>query len=346
MLWVMVGVSLKIVPPSLLTYPACMSNPANRRPLHPAAVASFVLGLASVGFCLLALAGLPALWLGLRGLRAVNASDRELRGAGLAKIGMALGALGTAITLVGVCFLVALKLRDTSNRVESADNLRQIGVALHKYADTHESFPPATHDPRRLDPERRLSWMADLVPLLGEGTPRNKGYQELAKKIDRTRGWDDPANAAVLATPVRLFLCRGHPEYEPNGSPGLTHYVGVAGIDPGSAYLPRDHPRAGVFGHDRGVRRNEVTAGISVTMMVLETAARNGPWLAGGFPTVRGLGPDEEHYSGPGRPFGGLHARGVNVLFVDGSVRLRPDDTPGSAFRALATLRRWEEAPE
>ena len=52
---------------------------------------------------------------------------------------------------------------------------------------------------------------------------------------DRTRGWEDPANAAVLATPLRVFLCRGHPDYEPNRSPGLTHYVGVAGVNPRAA---------------------------------------------------------------------------------------------------------------
>jgi prepilin-type processing-associated H-X9-DG protein len=256
---------------------------------------------------------------------------------------MVLGGIGTTVTLLGIGAIVVLGLRDTSNRVECSNHLRQIGVALNKYADARETFPAATRDPRQMAPNHRLSWMADAVPLLAEGTPRNKVYQDVAKQIDRTHGWDDQANASVVTTTVRPFLCPGHPRFEPNRSLGLTHYVGVAGVGPGAADLRREDKRAGMFGHDRGVKRSEVREGISYTMMVLETSFENGPWLAGGFPTVRGLAPDEERYSGPGRPFGGMHHKLINVLYVDGSVRQMPDETPANVFRALATLRRQED---
>jgi hypothetical protein len=308
-------------------------------PIPAAAVASFMLGVAScLGFVVLT--GLPALWLGWRGLRTIHMSDGRLRGARLAVGGMVLGGIGTVVTLLGVGAVIALKLRDTSNRVECADHLRQIGLSLNKYADVHGTFPAATREPHALPPERRLSWLVEVLPLLGDSPRRGKLYADLAEKIDRTRAWDDPANGGALQTPVRLFLCPGHPDYQPNERPGLTHYVGLAGIDPQAAYLPRDDPRAGVFGHDRGVRRREATGGISQTMMVLETARDNGPWLAGDRPTVRGLAPDEEDYLGPGRPFGGLHSRLVNVLWMDASVRPLNNDTPGEVLRAQATLRR------
>jgi hypothetical protein len=340
-----------------------MNDPTPVRRTHPAALASFLLGLLSAALGLLVLNGLPelglgltarttvravillvfavlpALFFGLRGLRAVNTSNGALRGARLAIAGMILGTLGTTITVLGLGSVVAVRLRQNSNRVECINNLRQIGLALNKYADVHKRFPAATSDPRRLTPVHRLSWLADVVPLLAEGTPRAARYQELAKKIDRTKAWDDPANATAVATPVRIFLCPGHPDFEPNRSPGLTHYVGVAGIDPGAADLRRDDPRAGMFGNDRGVRRRDAERGISFTMMVLETTADNGPWLAGGHPTVRGLAPDEEHYIGPGRQFGGMHRGIVNVLWVDGGVRALGENMPGDVFRAQATLR-------
>jgi prepilin-type processing-associated H-X9-DG protein len=310
-------------------------------PIPPAAVVSFMLGAASIlGF--LVLTGLPALWFGWRGLRTINRSDGRLCGARLAVGGMVLGAIGTAVTLLGIAAGIALKLRDTSNRIECADHLRQIGLSLSKYADLHESFPAATRDPSSLPPDRRLSFYTELLPLLGDTPQGRKSYAELAEKIDRTRGWDDPANGGALQRPVRLFLCPGHPDYQPNERPGLTHYVGVAGIDPRAAYLQRTDPRAGAFGHGRGVRRREAERGISHTMMVLETAQDNGPWLAGGHPTVRGLAPDEGHYFGPGRAFGGMHYRVVNVLWMDGSVRQLRDDTPGGVVRSQATLRRGE----
>ena len=78
-------------------------------------------------------------------------------------------------------------------------------------------------------------------------------------------------------------------------------------------------------------------------MMVLETAYENGPWLAGGFPTVRGLDPDVEYYCGRGRPFGGIHSGIVNILYVDGSVREQTDKTPGKVFRAEAMIHLPEE---
>ena len=56
-----------------------------------------------------------------------------------------------------------------------------------------------------------------------------------------------------------------------------------------------------MFGHGAGVKPEQTDeAGTSHIFLVLETTAENGPWLAGGVPTVRGLAPGVKHYSGPG----------------------------------------------
>jgi hypothetical protein len=303
---------------------------------HPAAWLSFALGLSSFALGLLALTGVPALLIGMRSLRAVNASDGRLRGARLAVAGMVLGGLASLVTVLGVAAIVGLRMQDYSRRAECANHLRLIGVSLNKYADTHGTFPAAASAPAWLPPDRRLSWMAGVLPLLAEGTRANATYQELAGRIDREKAWDDGANAAAAKARVRLFLCPAGVE----ATPGMTHYVGVAGVGPDAAGRRRDDTLAGVFGYDRGVKREEVTAGVSYTMMVAETAERNGPWLAGGFPTVRGAEPGVEHYVGAGRPFGGLHHRVAQVLWVDASVRPVSEATPGDLFRACATLRR------
>src|SRR6185369_5586939 len=125
------------------------------------ALLSFLLGLSSVALCLLALTGVPALVVGLRGLRAVHLSDGRFRGARLALAGMLLGGLGTVATALGVAAIVVLRLQESSWRVGCAENLRQLGVSLKKYAEAHETFPPATRTPERLPPSRRISWMAD-----------------------------------------------------------------------------------------------------------------------------------------------------------------------------------------
>jgi prepilin-type processing-associated H-X9-DG protein len=302
-------------------------------------VASFLLGLASFALCFVT--GLPALLLGLHGLRAVNASDGRLRGARLAITGMVLGGLATLLTVAGFGTIILLRWQQTSAQASCINNLRVLGVALNKYAEQHSHFPPATRNPANLPPPRRISWLADVLPLMAEGRPINADYQALAEKIDRDHAWDSPANAAVVKRPVRAFLCPGDSGIDPNQPPGRTTCVGVAGVGPRAAYLDRSDPRAGVFGHGRGVRPAEITRGISETMMVVETAQEIGPWLAGDFPTVRGLEPDVEHYVGPGRPFGGLHRGIMNVLWVDGSVQPRSDKVPGDLLRRQAMIH-WE----
>jgi prepilin-type processing-associated H-X9-DG protein len=318
-----------------------MSDSPSGPRTHPGALASLLLGLSSLLLGLLALTGLPALIIGLRSLRAINASDGRERGTRMALTGMILGGISTLLTVLGVAAIVVVRVQESSRRTECVNHLRLIGAALNIYADTHGTFPAATWTPPRMPPEQRQSWLADVLPLLAQGQKAHAGYAELFRQLDRTKAWDDPANAGVLNTAVRVFLCPAHPD-PPSLRPGRTHYVGVAGIDPDAADLSRKHLRAGMFGHDRGVARREAEGGISYTFMVLETAEDNGPWLAGGQPTVRGLPPDAERYSGPGQPFGGLHHRVVNVLWVDGSVRPLSDDTPAEVFRSYATLRRPE----
>ncbi len=319
---------------------SAFSSGAPRARLHPAALVGFLLGLVSLGLWPL---GVPAVVVSLRGLRAVNTAAAGLRGARLAVAGLVLGGLSTLALLFWVGWQWLDQLNTAAARATCANNLRVIGVALNKYADAHKEFPPATRTPPDLPPERRISWLADALPLMAEGRPINANYQALEADIDRTRAWDDPANAPVVNRNVRAFLCPGHPDFDPNRPPGLTHYVGVAGIGPRAAYLDRRDPRAGMFGHGRGVRQREITRGISQTMMVLETAHDNGPWLAGGFPTVRGLGPDVQDYIGPGRPFGGLHRdrqrEVMNVLWADGSVRVVSENIDAELFRRQATIR-------
>ena len=102
-------------------------------------------------------------------------------------------------------------------------------------------------------------------------------------------------------------------------------------------------PNTGVFGYDRRINTDDITAGISRTMMVAETADRNGPWAAGGFPTVRGID-RRQPYIGPGRPLGGLHGGGCNVLFADGQVQFVSDGIEPEVFEddARITLREKE----
>lgn len=304
-----------------------------RKPL--AIFIGLVLGLISLIFG--AVAGVPAILFSYYGLYIVNRSDGVLTGARWAVAGMILGCVGTLITTVGIAAVLILRLEATSNRAGCQNHFRLVGLGLLEYADTYEHFPAATRDPIGLEPARRLSWMTEILPLLGEGTKANASYRELAGRLDRSAAWDAPANAAIGAVPVRPFLCPAHPQYSPHKSPGFTHFVGLSGDGADAAHLKRQDGRAGVFGHDRGIARREAQAGISNTLTVAETTDENGPWIAGDQPTVRGI-PNTNWVIGPGRPFGGLHRGFMHALWLDGSVRPMNEETPGELVRRMARL--------
>jgi prepilin-type processing-associated H-X9-DG protein len=309
--------------------------------------------LLSVPLGLFPLTGVPAMLLGLYGLRAVNATEGRLRGRRLAVAGMALGAAGTAVLVAGIILVVLFHVRSVSQQAECANHLREIGMGINRYAEAHHGeLPPGTVPNAALAPERRLSWMAAVLPYLTEGqaagqkAPPQKKWQALAGQLALERAWDDPANAEAAGVNVLAYLCPALDRPDPQRRPGLTTYAGLAGVGPDAARLPKDGRRAGVFGYDRVITRQDVTAGISFTMMVAETARDLGPWVAGGPATVRGLAPDETRYVGVGRPFGGLHAGGTNVLWVDTSVRFVKDSVAPEVFRAQATLAGAERPEE
>lgn len=311
-----------------------MNESLRRQGIQPAQVAlSLVVGIGSL---LVWILGPLALFLGLQVLRDSQAIDGSSRPRSIGLATMALGAVSTMLLLLGVAALIFLRLQSVSRRVDCSDNLRQIGLALNQFADNNNAFPPATKTPASLDPGERLSWYPDILPWLGEDPRRREVYQRVSSRVDSQHSWSAPENQAAREAVLRIFRC-------PNGPVdvrGVTHYVGMAGLGSRAAFLKREDLQAGMFGHDRGVRRSDVTAGISFTQMVGETSRENGCWLAGDHPTVRGLDPTINSYSGRDCPLGGLHDGFVLMLWVDGSVRPLSDQAAPSLFRETVTIRR------
>jgi prepilin-type processing-associated H-X9-DG protein len=344
-----------------------MSEAPPRPRLSRAAVASLVLGLATpLGW---AATGLAALAVGLYGVRAVNRSDGRLRGRGLAVAGMALGGLAVGGTVLGLFVVVLEDARLRSQKVECINHLRLIGAAAQHYHDANDAFPPGTLPNADLPPDRRLSWLVALPDFVGEKNAPADRLRALAEGIDRSRAWDETPNLAAAATDVPVFRCPAHPD-DPRAAPGRTHYVGLAGVGRDAAEirgidrgpfgaavglagvgadpfaLRAADARAGAFGYDRAMKLNDFTPGSSRTLFAAETAWNNGPWTAGGPPTVRGVDPADAPLIGPGRPFGGMHAGGLNVLFADGSAEFLRDTTPPAFFAELTRVRRGaDEAP-
>jgi prepilin-type processing-associated H-X9-DG protein len=225
------------------------------------------------------------------------------------------------------------------------NNLKQIGLGLHEYADAYgDAFPYGTIVNDDLPPQRRLSWLVGLWRFI----------EQLFWILDTSRAWDDDVNRVTRArgvegeahvvTRVRVLTCPLTPEREPAPMPALTSYVGITGLGRDSASLPKSDPRAGFFGYDRQTLIGDIRDGLATTMAVAETTER-GTWTAGGTHTLRGLDQARRPYIGRGRQFGSNHGGEAIVLFADGSVRSLRDTTNPKVFEALSTIAGGEPLP-
>ncbi|HZU37693.1 MAG TPA: hypothetical protein VFA18_17360, partial [Gemmataceae bacterium] len=158
--------------------------------------------------------------------------------------------------------------------------------------------------------------------------------------IQRKLAWDAPENQQAVNTPLRFLICPAHAGGLPMAA--STYYLGLAGVGKDAAQLPLASPDAGMFGYERVVHREDLeepaSRGMNTTALVAESDSDIGFWAEGGPATVRGLDPAIRPYSGPGRPFGGLHAGVTNVLFVSGSVDAIADDVDPVVFQNMLRI--------
>jgi prepilin-type processing-associated H-X9-DG protein len=241
-------------------------------------------------------------------------------------------AIGGLLILLIPAFQAAL---EAGPRIQCQNNLRNVSLGLVGYRTVKNTFPCAAYPNKTLPVECRLSWLTSMSMYLD--------VSGLYNAFDRTTSWDSPGNFPLATIPMGVLQCpsvRGRPPA------GQTQYVGITGVGPDSAWLPVGHPRAGVFGFDRETRLDDIKDGAETTLMLVETAERNGFWAAGGDPTVRPVDPARRPYIGRGRPFGGLHRGGANTCFADGSVRFLSETIDPKVFEALSTVAGGETLPE
>jgi prepilin-type processing-associated H-X9-DG protein len=144
------GVRPSVAPAPMTPAGAAQVNYASAGPyIQPQtngmAIASVVLGAA--GFILPVLASVPAIILGILGLKRTR--NPAVGGKGTAITGIALGATSLVLgVVVWGCMLSILlpslnRARETANRVKCAANLKAVGSALLLYANENRgSYPP------------------------------------------------------------------------------------------------------------------------------------------------------------------------------------------------------------
>jgi prepilin-type N-terminal cleavage/methylation domain-containing protein/prepilin-type processing-associated H-X9-DG protein len=269
--------------------------------------------------------------------------------------------------LIGLLLPAVQKVREAAARMKCANNLKQIGLAMHSYHARLDRFPAgftssaATSNSDGTGPG--WGWAAVLLPDLEQ--------DNLARGISYNLDITNPANAAPRVQSLSVLLCPSDSPMSPtftvvsaSGSSLTTvafaNYVGVSGTYEVTAYPDTN---TGVLYRNSRVRVTDITDGTSQTLMVGERAFKQSPqttWAgavtgSSNPPLVSGYdaeGPPTLCLTNTGRASDGRvpanphkhvedtnsnHPNGVNFLLCDGSVRPILNTISPTTWEALGT---------
>jgi hypothetical protein len=191
------------------------------------------------------------------------------------------------------------------------NNLKQIGIALLNYQDTHKEFPPAFF--ADADGKPIHSWRVILLPYF-----ESDDIRQLYAQYNFRQPWNSPDNRRIADKAPYLYRCPGSEAPESD-----TSYVAVVGADTG-------------WPAPMAIDVRDITDGTSNTISVVEVADAGIHWMEPRDLTFdqasAGIGrsPRKDRISSP-------HHAGANCLFFDCWVHFLVDSTSPDLLRGLLT---------
>ncbi|WP_437185192.1 DUF1559 domain-containing protein [Planctomicrobium sp. SH668] len=195
--------------------------------------------------------------------------------------------------LIALLLLAVQQAREAARRSQCKNNLKQLGLALHNYHDTHNTFPPGSlamrangtayapgdSEPGRTAVKGGWGWTVFCLPFIDQAPL----YQQLSPNGNNFPS----APNALTKTIIPIFLCPSDPAPAivtatamggDGGSigHGKSNYPGIYGS--GSVEyveIDADNTR-GMFWYNSAVRIRDVTDGLSNSLMVTERRSDGG----------------------------------------------------------------------
>jgi hypothetical protein len=215
---------------------------------------------------------------------------------------VAVGAIGLLIALL----LPAIQqAREAARKSESRNNLKQLGLALHNYHDTHRCFPPG--GVVRADAVAFHGWFVQIMPFIDNGP--------LYHWTNKNEPWDDPENTRAFRKSLSVALIPGALDIATSDGYGLLHYMANPNILHRNSHV--------------GIR--DLTDGTANTWLAGEVAGNYQPW---GYPyNWRPLGTQlNSSRNDYGRPSGD----GAFLLMGDGAAKFFDNDSSPIILKNLA----------
>jgi hypothetical protein len=194
--------------------------------------------------------------------------------------------------------------RESARRAQSANNMKQIALAIFNYESTYGHFPPAYIADQKTG-KPLLSWRVAILPFIEEDA--------LYKQFNLDEPWDSEHNKKLLAQMPPIYR---HPAS--TAKPGMTNYVTLRGKDT-------------AFPGKEGIRIADITDGTSNTIMLVEASdSKAVPWTK----------PDDLEYDEkkPAAGLGGLFPGGFNAAFCDGSIHFVQSTIDAETLRLLFNI--------
>lgn len=195
------------------------------------------------------------------------------------------------VVIAIIAILIALLLpavqqaREAARRTECKNNLKQLGLALHNYHDSHRCFPPGWVEQTGVygtgNRAANWGWMCYLLPMIDQGnlyTQLQVGDFSLAAALD------DVARLRLMTTVLKGFRCTSDtaPDINPvqtlmsaSGTlqpTAVSNYVGTNGGGDWGPSPATNNLLDGTFGVNSRTRISEFTDGSSNTIIVGERA--------------------------------------------------------------------------
>ena len=248
------------------------------------------------------------------------------------------------IAIMGI--LIALLLpavqaaREAARRAQCANNLRQLGLAMHNYHATHNRLPPGfmVRSSSGSSTPGGWAWGVFLMPFV-EQSPLQDKLSPAKYTLEQVI--NDPALLPMLQTDLAVFRCPSSPigplrthQGAPNPKVASANYTCCRGFFSFTGATHLTKPNNGVFYGESGTRIADVTDGTSNTLALGERTAFGanldkdaswpswcGPGGGGAMNTVSSEVADKLNHPTSTGAFSSHHPGGATFCFVDGSVR-------------------------
>jgi type II secretory pathway pseudopilin PulG len=233
--------------------------------------------------------------------------------------------------LMGLLLPAVQMMRDSARRMQCQNNLKNIGIAVHHFADVHRRFPAGSE--RTSGTEH--AWSSRILPYLEQSS--------LFHRINFSKPWNLPgSNEQASFETIRLYRCpaavldfRGKQDY--GGVSGTTLLALPLGDGPYEA-LGCGALVVLSAKQQRSTTLASFTDGLSKTICVAESIDRSsdssGRWACGLNCFSQGQSLDLHNQQGD---MESKHLGGVPVVFSDGHVFSLPLSMDTKVLGALCT---------